>query len=60
MQELEPSPVDDSASDIESGEHVPKSVEHPGGTDGSFVSKLGLRAHKWDPWCTFNRLGHVQ
>lgn len=56
MQELEPSPVDDSASDLENGEHIPKSPRQTpaGALEGEpFISKLGLRAHRWDSWCTF-------
>ncbi|RJE24444.1 hypothetical protein PHISCL_03195 [Aspergillus sclerotialis] len=53
MQEIEPSPVDDYTSEMENGDYVPKSQslnpmpEHCS-DGGFFVSKLGLRAHRWD------------
>lgn len=55
MQELDPSPVDDSTSDLEtleSGEYIPKPEEgKPTRTCGFPVPKLGLRAHRWDALC---------
>ncbi|KAJ5152821.1 uncharacterized protein N7482_009299 [Penicillium canariense] len=54
MQELEPSPVDDSLSTpdletLESGEYFPKPVEDkPARTCGFTAPSLGLRAHRWD------------
>lgn len=55
MQELEPSPVDDF-SDLENGDHVSKSQSSHSTQEcvsegGFFVSKLGLRGHRWDSWC---------
>lgn len=58
MQELEPSPVDDSFSDLETGDLIPKSQSlQPENADGEpLISKLGLRSHRWDPWCAFELL----
>lgn len=52
MQELDPSPVDDLSPDLESGEYFPRpedSLLRSG--NGSSISKLGLRGHRWDAWC---------
>ncbi|KAJ6111579.1 hypothetical protein N7523_007640 [Penicillium sp. IBT 18751x] len=52
MQELDPSPVDDSTPDLEtleSGEYFPQpEVDKPKRTCGFSAPKLGLRAHRWD------------
>ncbi|KAJ5101453.1 hypothetical protein NUU61_003675 [Penicillium alfredii] len=51
MQELDPSPVDDLSPDLESGEYFPRpedSLLRSG--NGSSISKLGLRGHRWDAW----------
>lgn len=57
MQELEPSPVDDF-SDLENGDHIPKTQSFRPTSEcvsdgGFFISKLGLRGHRWDSWCRF-------
>jgi tRNA (guanine26-N2/guanine27-N2)-dimethyltransferase len=55
MQELDPSPVDDSSPDLETlenGEYFPKPEEDkPKRTCGFPAPKLGLRAHRWDALC---------
>ena len=61
MQELEPSPVDDSTSDVENGDYVPKSQSFNQTGDrssdgGFFISKLGLRGHRWDSCCRLKDL----
>jgi tRNA (guanine26-N2/guanine27-N2)-dimethyltransferase len=55
MQELDPSPVDDSTSDLdtlESGEYTPKPIEEPKHRTCGLSSTLGLRPHRWDALCT--------
>lgn len=69
MQELDPSPVDDSTPDLESledGKFFPKPEEDkPKRTCGFPAPKLGLRTHRWDALCMLrpnprrSRLGHV-
>jgi tRNA (guanine26-N2/guanine27-N2)-dimethyltransferase len=55
MQELDPSPVDDSPPDIETGDYFPEPVnvirrEEP--RSFGIVSRLGLKSHSWDYWRT--------
>jgi tRNA (guanine26-N2/guanine27-N2)-dimethyltransferase len=60
MQELDPSPVDDSLStpeldSLENGEYFPKPAEDkPARTCGFPAPKLGLRAHRWDTLRKYN------
>ena len=58
MQEIEPSPVDDYTSEMENGDYIPKSqsfnpTPERSSNGGFFVSKLGLRGHRWDSCCKF-------
>lgn len=60
MQELDPSPVDDSLStpeldSLENGEYFPQPVEDkPARACGFPAPKLGLRAHRWDTLRKYN------
>lgn len=47
MQELDPSPVEDTPS-LE-GEYFPQT--EPTAQNGGYP-KLGLSGHRWDTWCT--------
>lgn len=59
MQELDPSPVDDSPSDLEdleNGQFLPKQDEPQKRTCGFpslSPSLLGLHSHRWDTLCKF-------
>lgn len=51
MQELDPSPVDDSPPDVETGDYFPEPPVAAEGESRSFdVSRLGLKSHSWDYW----------
>lgn len=49
MQELDPSPVDDSP-DVESGSYFTRAASPVQHGTGLSIPKLGLSGHRWDSW----------